>query len=96
MNWFEIIGFLFVSLGIVHAILSFIAKGILESNGYEVSYLITQPFYEIRILKELSKRQPNYRTIFKIHRLISYIYLCAIGTVVLVVIGFTIFQYTHN
>ena len=55
MDWFKIIGFLFVSLGIAHAILSFIAKGILQSNGYKVTYLITQPFYEIRILKELSK-----------------------------------------
>ena len=92
MDWFKIIGFVFVSLGIAHAILSFIAKGILQSNGFKVSYLFTQPFYEIRILKELSEGQPNYRTIFIIHRLISYILMCAIGTAVLVFIGFAIFQ----
>ena len=92
MDLFKIIGFVFVSLGIIHAILSFIAKGILQSNGYKVSYLITQPFYEIRILKELSQKQPNYRPIFLIHRLISYILIGAILIVVLVFIGLIIFQ----
>ena len=62
---FKIFGLVIMFLGIIHAILSFIAKDILKSNGYEISYLVTQPFYEIRILKKLSKENSSYRTILK-------------------------------
>ncbi len=68
MVLFKFFGLLIFLLGIFNAILSFVAKGILKSNGYEISYLITQPIYEIKVLKELSKENPTNRTIFLLYK----------------------------
>ena len=91
---FKIFGFIIMFLGFIHTILSFSAKYILKTNGYEITYIITQPFYEVRILKKLSKENPRYRPIFILHRLFSYIFLCVFVLTILGILGYIIFQET--
>lgn len=91
---FKFLGFIIMFLGFIHTILSFSAKDILKTNGYAITYIITQPFYEVRILKKLSKENPKYRPIFILHRLVSYIILCVFGLTILGILGYIIFQET--
>jgi hypothetical protein len=53
---FNFIAISFLILGSLHVILSIVSKIILKLNGYKISYLVTQFFYETKILKRICRK----------------------------------------
>ena len=80
-----------IPTAIIYAILSFIVKGIIESKGYKVTYLVTQYFYENRILKSIENNNRYYRLIRKTYYIVNIILISLIGLAITFFILMTIF-----
>jgi hypothetical protein len=75
MNTIEIIIFhSFWILGLINTFFSFMASIILSSNGYKVSFLVTQFHYEIRSLWELSKTKKSIRKLALLYTILFILF----------------------
>ncbi len=88
-----------VFFGAINAIFSYIAKDVLKSNGYEVNYLFTQFFYEIRTLKKICLEQRKYYPIliaYKTIFILLIINLLAIFIIIFIRIFLKKFLHTYS
>ena len=83
MNMFRFFYITLPTLAILHAMLSIMAKIILKKNGYQVTYLITQFFYESSILKKLCTNQKSIKSLLIIYSVVSY--LLIVETILLII-----------
>jgi hypothetical protein len=66
--------FFFISLPLLaglHGVFSIIAKMILKKNGYKINYLITEFFYETRVLKEICVKQSSLKPLLVVYYVVS-------------------------
>ena len=59
---------------IINTLLSFISKVILSSNEYKVTFLVSQPRYEISSLWELSKTKKSIRKLALIYTILNILF----------------------
>ncbi len=79
-------------LGVSNLICSIYAKDILERHGYKTTYLVTEFFYETRILKKLIAENHDYSLILKTYR---FIVISLFVDIALIITIFFLSKYEH-